>query len=365
MKVAFLGSFDPEYPRTRVLQEGLAALGAEVHLYPYSARPVARDAGLIAAWLKGAYAADAIVVPSFGQRDVPLVSLLARAAGIPLLFDPLVSRWDTQVRDLGRVRERTLAAARLRASDTLAMRLADLVLCDTWEHGELFASAFGVPRAKLARVPVGADHAAFALGESRAVPPGAGGATVHAVYVGGFLPLHGVDAVIGAAALLEARRGPEFVRFTLVGGGMTAHRADRDTAALGLRSVRRVPRVPYARALEILAGGDLALGIFGTTDKAARVVPHKVYQALAIGVPVVTRRSPAIAELFPEAAPFALVAPGSAEALADAVEALAGDLARREALGAAGRAAALRIAAPRRIGEALVEAIARARAGRR
>lgn len=379
MKVAFLGAFDPDYPRTRVLQEGLAALGAEVHLYPYSARPVARDAGLIAAWLRGAATSDAIVVPSFGHRDVPLVSLLAKAAGIPLLFDPLVSRWDTQVRDLGRVPERSLAAARLRASDTLAMRLADVVLCDTWEHGELFASAFGVPRAKLARVPVGADHAAFALGESRAASrstasaptgtapaPGGGAAPLHVVYVGGFLPLHGIEAVIGAAALLETRRGPGFARFTLVGGGMTAHRADRDTAALGLQCVRRVPRVPYARALELLAGGDVALGIFGTTDKAARVVPHKVYQALAIGVPVVTRRSPAIAELFPESPPFALVAPGSAEAIADALESLAGEAARREALGASGRAAALRMAAPRRIGEALLEAIARGRgSGRR
>lgn len=371
MRVAFLGAFDPEYPRTRVLREGLAALGVEPSMYSYSARPIARDAGLIAAWLQGAAGADAIVVPSFGHRDVPLVSLLAKAAGIPLLFDPLVSRWDTQVRDLGRVPERSLAAARLRASDALAMRLADLVLCDTWEHGELFASSFGVPRAKLARVPVGADRAAFALGESRAASASGretrsvGAAPFHAVYVGGFLPLHGVEAVIGAAALLEARRGPEFARFSLVGDGMTAHRADRDTAALGLRSVRRVGRVPYAQALEILAGADVALGIFGTTDKAARVVPHKVYQALAIGVPVVTRRSPAMLEMFSGSPPFSMVPPGSAEALADAIEALAGDPPRREALGNDGRQAALRIATPERVGEALRDAIARARGGRR
>ena len=240
MRVAFLGAFDPAYPRVRVLEEGLLAQGHTPRLYPLSAKPIAREATLIRAWLSGAMMADAYMVPSFGHREVPLVSLLTHAAGAPLLFDPLVSRWDTQVRDLARVPERSLAAARLRASDRLAMRAADMVLCDTWEHGELFASAFGVPRAKLARVPVGADHAAFALGASRAAARQGTASTtrtpLQVVYVGGFLPLHGVETVIGAAARIEARHGPDAARFTLVGNGMTAHRADRDTAALGLRS---------------------------------------------------------------------------------------------------------------------------------
>lgn len=368
MRVALLGAFDPAYPRVRVLQEGLLAQGQEARLYPLSAKPVAREATLIRAWLSGAMMADAYVVPSFGHREVPPISLLTHAAGAPLLFDPLVSRWDTQVRDLGRVPERSLAAARLRASDRLAMRASDVVLCDTWEHGELFASAFGVPRAKLARVPVGADRAAFALGESRAAArqgaAPASRAPLQIVYVGGFLPLHGVETVIAAVSRLEARHGADFARVTLVGSGMTAHRADRDTAALGLRTVRRIGRVPYAEALGLLAGADVALGIFGTTDKAARVVPHKVYQALAIGVPVVTRRSPAITELFPEPSPMSLVPPGDPDALAEAITALAADPERRERLGVAGRAAALQIGTPERVGEALVEAIQRAR-GRR
>jgi len=368
VRVAFLGAFDPTYPRVRVLQEGLAALGSEARLLPVSPSPVAREIGLVAAWAARGAGADAFVVPSFGHRDVPLAKLLARASGAPLVFDPLVSRWDTQVRDLGRVRPRSFAAARLRASDAGSMRLADLVLCDTWAHGELFASEFGVPRAKLARVPVGADGAAFALGASRAARRGAGAPSarvpISVVFVGGFLPLHGVETIVAAAALLEGRRGPDFARFTLVGGGMTAHRADRDAAALGLRSVRREARIPYAEALEVLARADLALGIFGTTEKAARVVPHKVWQALAGGVPVVTRRSAAMAEFFPDPSPLALVPAGSAGALAETIEALADDPARREALGAAGREAALRTGTPERVGGALLEAIGRARSER-
>jgi glycosyltransferase involved in cell wall biosynthesis len=378
VRVAFVGAFDPEYPRTRVLEEGLRAHGVDVRMLPSPARPVAREASLLSTWLSRAGGADAWLVPSFGHRDVPAASLLAHAARVPLLFDPLVSRWDTQVRDLARVPQRSLAAARLGWSDSIALRLADLVLCDTWEHGELFAERFGVPRRKLARVPVGADHAAFARGEER-TRDAANEQTsaLDVVFIGGFLPLHGVSTIVEAAAILESRHGPDFARITLIGDGMTAHRADRDVASLGLRSVRREPRLPYARVLDALGRADVALGIFGTTEKAARVIPHKVYQALAVGVPTVTRRSPAVAEFFawgrtspaaaaaaePGSEPLLLVPPGDAAALAAALEDLARDPARRERLGAAGRAAALSFATPERVGKALLEAIERARSG--
>lgn len=364
MTIAFLGAFDPAYPRTRVLAEGLQARGAEARLLPLrrGVGPVAREAGLVASWMARASGADAFLVPSFGHRDVPLAKLLARASGVPLLFDPLVSRWDTQVRDLGRVRERSWSAARLRWSDRASLGLADLVLCDTWEHGDFFTGSFGVPRRRLARVPVGADREAFDRGAARAGrPPRDPRATLEIAYVGGFLPLHGMPAIVEAAALLERRHGPSFARFTLLGGGMMEHRVDRDVAALGLRSVRRLPRAPYGAALDLLASADVALGVFGTTEKAGRVVPHKVYQALALGVPVVTRRSAATSEFFRDGEHLATVPPGDGGALARAIETLAGDPARAAALGEAGRAAALEHATPERVGEALLEAVARAR----
>src|SRR6185436_4992683 len=92
--------------------------------------------------------------------------------------------------------------------------LADLVLCDTWAHGELFES-LGAERARLARVLVGAEDAFFAVAPPPAAPP------VRIVYVGGFLPLHGVPTVIEAAARLEPRATalPDY-EIVLVGRGI-------------------------------------------------------------------------------------------------------------------------------------------------
>jgi glycosyltransferase involved in cell wall biosynthesis len=282
VNVVFFGASDPAYPRNVVLREALASVGAQSAIVAVSpqAGGLSRTAGLLSRWFArgGGAGADAILVPSFAHKDVSLARPLARLAGLPVVFDPLVSRWDTQVGDLGRVRAGSVTAARLRASDKAALRGADLVLCDTWEHGDFLSAEYGVPRRKLARVPVGADHLAFDRGAQRVRDGHSRGDALEVVYIGGFLPLHGVDVVIDAATLLERRHGPSFARFALIGGGMTAHAADREIAARGLRSVRHVPRMPYPDAIEALARADAALGIFGTTPKAARVVPHKAYQ---------------------------------------------------------------------------------------
>src|SRR5262249_30739236 len=73
-----------------------------------------------------------------------------------------------------------------------------------------------------------------------------------------------------------------------------------------------------------------ALGIFGTSEKARRVIPNKVFQALACGAPVVTGDTPAMRELGDDAA--LLVPPGDADALAEAVRSLAAGQSRQREL---------------------------------
>jgi glycosyltransferase involved in cell wall biosynthesis len=357
VKVAFFGAYDPDYPRMRVFEQGLAMRGVTTLRIsvPPGSPALVREARLLAAWAVRARGLRALLVPAFGHRDVPLAALLGRLSGVPVLFDPLVSRWDTQVMDLGRVRQGSVAEQRLLASDRLALSLADLVICDTWEHGDFYSARYGVSRRKLCRIPVGADAAAFASGERPDVIPRAG--LIEVVYVGGYLPLHGMHAIVDAAHHLEERHGTRLARFTLIGSGMLRPYVEREVAARGLRSVRLLPRVPYTEALERMRASDVALGIFGTTEKAGRVVPHKVYQAMALGLPVITRRSAAIAEYFREGEHLLAVPAGDGEALASGIEKLAADPGMRLRLGAAGRAAALAQASPEQVGALLFDAI--------
>src|SRR5207237_8229654 len=97
--------------------------------------------------------------------------------------------------------------------------------------------------------------------------------------------------------------------------------------------------LPYEQLPAVLRGSRGALGIFGTTAKAARVIPNKAFQALACGTPLVTADTPAARELLENGDGALLVPAGEPEALAAALRRLAADedLARR--LSAGGRAA--------------------------
>jgi glycosyltransferase involved in cell wall biosynthesis len=68
-----------------------------------------------------------------------------------------------------------------------------------------------------------------------------------------------------------------------------------------------------------------ALGIFGRSAKAQRVIPNKAFQALACATPLVTADTPAARELLVDDENALLVPPGDPEALAAALERLAGD----------------------------------------
>jgi glycosyltransferase involved in cell wall biosynthesis len=96
--------------------------------------------------------------------------------------------------------------------------------------------------------------------------------------------------------------------------------------------------LPYEQLPQALAAAGCALGIFGTSAKAQRVIPNKVFQALACGAPVVTGDTVAARELLADGEDALLVPPGDPAALAAAVRRLADGDGVAARLAAAGRA---------------------------
>jgi len=346
MRVMFFGAYDPGYPRNRLLRAGLRSAGVEVvEARVPERRAVFRWPRLAARFARAARGTDVVLVPEFRHKDMPLARALC---GRRLLaFDPLVSRWDTLVQDW-RLHAPGSAQARWnRWIDRRALRAADLIVCDTWEHGALYET-LGADRARIRRVLVGAEREFFDIGAPPATPP------VRIVYLGGFLPLHGVDVVIDAAAELT-RAGaslPEW-RLELVGKGIDYDRIRARVETLALDRVTLAGPRPYAEAAQVFAAAHVVLGAFGVTAKAGRVIPHKVYQGLAAGRAVVTGDSPAIREVFTPRIHLWTVPRGDARALAEALASLVRDAALRERIAARGRERAQAVATPEHIGAEL------------
>ena len=71
-----------------------------------------------------------------------------------------------------------------------------------------------------------------------------------------------------------------------------------------------------------MAASHACLGIFGTSGKAQRVIPNKVFDALAAARAVITGDTPAAREVLTHEDTAWLCAPGDPRALADSILAL-------------------------------------------
>lgn len=266
---------------------------------------------------------DAALVGHLGHFDVGLVRLLTPR--VPVVLDYLISGAGTAA-DRGAAGRAKHAA--LRALDEAALRCADLVLVDTQEHADALPERHR-PRAVV--VPVGADERWFAAGEAR--PRRADGARLSVVFYGLFTPLQGTPVIAEALRELDG-----LVDATVVGSGQDEAAVDR--VLHGVRGVTRLPWVPADELPGLVARHDVCLGVFGTGDKARRVVPNKAYQGAAAGCVVVT------SDTAPQRRAFGgdavLVPAGDPAALADVLRRLAADPARVAELAARSRERAVR-----------------------
>jgi glycosyltransferase involved in cell wall biosynthesis len=344
MRILVFGTYDTgAHPRVGTIAEGLRASGAEVRECnePLGLDTAARVAmlaqpwrvpllvaRLARCWLRLALRArrmprpDAVVVGYLGHFDVHLAKLLFRRT--PIVLDHLISASTTAAdrRIAGGGAKQRL----LRAIDAGALRAADVIVVDTDEH---LAALPERHRDRAVVVLVGAPEPWFAAAPE-AAPDGA--APLRVVFFGLYTPLQGTP-VIGTA-LGKLAGAP--VEVTMVGRGQD----EAETKALAAghaetTAVRWVDWVPAAELPALVAAHDVCLGIFGTGEKALRVVPNKVYQGAAAGCAIVTSDTAPQRRVLGDAA--VLVPPGDGGALADALVRLATDGAELHRLRTAAR----------------------------
>src|ERR1700733_15366475 len=332
MRTIIFGTYDTAmHPRIATIAEGLAARGFDVtecniplglstaDRVDMLAKPwkagglVARLAGRwlgLAARARRLGRPDAVVVGYLGHFDVHLARLLyPRRRHVPIVLDHLISAAGT-AKDL-RIGGSGLKQRLLTLMDAAALRAADIVVVDTEEHLEIVPEKY---RPKAVVVHVGAPtpwHAA-----ARELSTDAGG-PLKVVFYGLYTPLQGTP-VIGEAL---GRLAGAPVEVTMIGRGQDE--AETKRAAAANQSVRWLGWVPAAELPALVASHHVCLGIFGTGDKALRVVPNKVFQGAAAGCAIVTSDTAPQRRAVAEGA--VLVPPGNPEALAAALLQLADD----------------------------------------
>lgn len=332
MRVLGFGTYDARaHPRVGILLDGLRSAGhevAEVNV-PLGLDTAARVAilqqpyrlailagRLLRCWLsltrqallRPRPAPEIVLVGYLGHFDV----LLARRLfpGTPIVLDHLIFAADTALDrgETGRVK-----GGLLRTMDRAALAAADLVVVDTAEHAELVPPA---SRGKVLVVPVGAP-AQWTAGTPNPELMGSEH-PLSVVFFGQFAPLQGAPVV--GAALGRLAECPAIAP-TIIGSGQDLA-PTRAAAAANPRIAWRDWVAPEDLPA-VVASADVCLGIFGTSAKALRVVPNKVFQGAAAGCAIVTSDTPPQRRVLGDAAVF--VPPGDPAALAGALTGLAQD----------------------------------------
>lgn len=335
MRILLWGTYDTGKPRIRILRDGLRdAPGVElreIHASVWEGiedksqvRGVGRRLRLLARWLMSyrslawqllrAPKPDLLLVGYPGVLDVLAALPIARLRRIPIAWDVFISLYDTICHDRRMLSPSGLPGRLLRWIEGFALRGADIAFMDTRAHARHVEHLFDLGDGRCGSVWVGAETEHF----PGAPPPTGqrGGAPMQVLFYGQFIPLHGIDTIVHAARRLRN----EPVEWRIIGNGQVADQIRVMLAEDPLPQVQWLDWVDYGRLAHFIADADLCLGIFGTSAKAANVIPNKVFQILAAGRPLATRDSPAARELLSHSPPGTyLVPPGDPDALARAV----------------------------------------------
>ena len=339
-RVLVIGTFDPATPRARQWFRLLDRLGCEVEVKNVgswgserasdtASSPVKMLRNVVLGLVRAARhlltcrRPDLVVFLYPGHLDACVLGPIARLRRIPTVLDVFISLYDTVVVDRGLRSTRSPVAFATRALDVLACWSVRCVVVDTPEHADFFARFTHRGRSHFAVLWVGAE-------EERFVEADDPGDDAPILWYLTYIPLHGFDTVARAAALLAA----EGRVFRLVGDGQERAAAEQIARELGLTNIEFVEPVPESELPREIALASICLGVFGASDKAARVVPNKVFQCAASGRAIVTAATPAVMNAFGDA--LVTVPVGDADALAQALRELRGP--RRLALAERARA---------------------------
>lgn len=348
VRVAYFGTWERGYPRNEQVIAALRAAGVEVDLvheeiwtgrHKFGLGPAVLPrlarAELRLARRRLPEEAEAVIVGYPGHFDL----WSAKHHGRPVVFNAMVSLYDTLVEDRARFRDGSLAAKALRRLDRSAFRAADLVVADTRANADFMQELAGIDEVGVCYL--GAEERLFQPAWQRS-----DGFDV--LFVGKPAPLHGLDVILDAA-----RRLPD-VSFRVVGTGQVTHLLDARPP-----NVKHVPWVDYERVPAEYARAGCAVGVFGASGKAQRVIPHKTFEALAVGTPLITADTAAARELLVDGRDSLLVE-RDAESLADAIVALRDDPGLAARIGRGGRATFEREASEAVLGVRWRDAVGRA-----
>jgi glycosyltransferase involved in cell wall biosynthesis len=254
---------------------------------------------------------DILVVGYPGQFDVFLAWLLSRIKRKPLVWDVFMSIYLISI-ERGLDKRNRFSTNLIHFIEGLALKLPDILILDTSDYVHWFTQNYVIQPERFRLVPTGADDRIFSPQPNRIIEDG----KFTILYSGTFIPNHGVPYIVEAAKILLNE--PE-IQFELIGKGPDLEQAQRFAYENQLANVRFIEWMEKDQLMMHMNQADVCLGAFGTTPQSMMTVQNKIYEAMAMGKPLISGDSPAVRQVFSHGEQIYLCERASGQSLANAI----------------------------------------------
>jgi len=309
-------NIDVAYNRTLIILNGLRKLGYEIEIFNFDKRNSKAAASIKTLSQNTLFT----FLPSFSHKSVKFVK---KNTSTPVVFDPLISKYMTNVKDYKTSYPFGYGALRSTYRDRTSLKHADFVIFDTKAHRDYFINKYKIQKSKTGVVYIGTNSVDFKITNTPKTEDFIIG------FIGHFIPLHGIFNILKAAEILKDQ--PEY-QFKLIGTGFHFEEAQEFCTKRDLHNVEFLGQVKYEDLNNHIAQFDICLGIFSENIKAYHVIPNKIFNYASGGKAIITMDSPAIREVFTHNENIYLTQPIN-KAIANAITALANSEELRKGLG--------------------------------
>lgn len=309
----YFGIYAPIWARDTVLLRGLEERGDKIIFITDLSPGWRKYFRLIAYFRRSKQSYDYLLVGYLSNIIVPLARILSSK---PVIFNAGNSMYEGAVLDRGHYswfkKERYLWLV-----DFLAFHAAHLVVVETEAQKRFISKLFWLQPKKLLVLPIGIDDAAFHPDQSVAKRD-----KFTVLFRGWFVPATGVEYVLQAAARLKN----EDVNFLLIGRGPLTARVKEMVQGLGLEKVEVITEfLAEERLRRLMLSCQLMLGQFSGHPRLERTIQNKTFEALALGLPLITQDSKSNRELLTDGVNCLFVKPADAGDLAEKILKLKND----------------------------------------
>lgn len=341
--ICYFGIYPPTIARNAVLMSGLREHGVEIIECIDQSSGLRKFIRLFQKHWRVRSAYDVVVVGYLSNLVVPLARIIS---GKPIVYNACNAMYEATVLDRG-LPQWSLKALYYWCIDYLSFVCAHHILVESDAQKSFLARTFHIAEHKFIRIWTGADQAVFHPDERIQKR-----SQFTVVFRGAFLPATGVEYILQAARLLEHTP----IHFLILGRGHSLEAIQREAATC--KNVKLITRfLPDAELRELLLSSHVVLGQFSNHPRLDRTIQNKTFEALALGMPYITRDSISNRELLRDGQNCLFVQPADPADLAARIQLLFEHPSHATALATQARETYLTICAPRVIARDLLSAL--------